>query len=397
MKLCNAMTGVVLWACCAAVFPAVAAEVLYAPNDSAVALPSYQGTASGKRIMASPKFVDDADLNFDDIMLEDMEDVPDETVTKNETTVPPPAPADNIPLLQKSAEDSLPSQSVVKETETAPARPLDNPDKLGTPGKSLTETIKEKKEEAESSKPAEPENSSESTWINKLKAPLSAIGSSANGDAALEGLLDSSKRGRGRSNASVFDISGVMLRMSGQQVDEVMKKRGFQKVYQKFDIPNFIRWRNEETCRNHGVVGYERLESCVVEAAKQDKHQYVSLTKYSKFSTKEEIIVNFTSNFTNNKVYRVIYKSMSPTITGNSPKAMYLRNIKIYDFWKKVNQKYGAPDNRDDVTWGLGSNKPYMRAATGYLLLEDPMLRELDYTRMSREDQRYMNTDIYSF
>ena len=131
------MRGVVLWACCAAVFPAVAAEVLYAPKDSAVALPSYQGTASGKRIMASPKFVDDADLNFDDIMLEDMEDVPDETVTKNETTVPPPAPADNIPLLQKSAEDSLPSQSVVKETETAPARPLDNPDKLGTPGKFL--------------------------------------------------------------------------------------------------------------------------------------------------------------------------------------------------------------------------------------------------------------------
>lgn len=31
-------------------FPAVAAEVLYAPNDSAVALPSYQGSVSGKEL-----------------------------------------------------------------------------------------------------------------------------------------------------------------------------------------------------------------------------------------------------------------------------------------------------------------------------------------------------------
>lgn len=88
---------------------------------------------------------------------------------------------------------------------------------------------------------------------------------------------------------------------------------------------------------------------------------------------------------------------MSQTITGNSPKAIYLRNIKIYDFWKKVNQKYGTPDNKDEVIWGMGGTKPYLQASSGYLLLEDPMLRELDFTRMSREDQRYMNTDLYNF
>ena len=38
-----------------------------------------------------------------------------------------------------------------------------------------------------------------------------------------------------------------------------------------------------------------------------------------------------------------------------------------------------------------------MKAATGFLLLEDPMLKELDYTRMSREDQKYMNTNLYNF
>ena len=75
----------------------------------------------------------------------------------------------------------------------------------------------------------------------------------------------------------------------------------------------------------------------------------------------------------------------------------YLRDIKVYDFWRKINQKYGVPDNREDAIWGMGGNKPYMKAATGFLLLEDPMLKELDYTRMSREDQKYMNTNLYNF
>ena len=46
---------------------------------------------------------------------------------------------------------------------------------------------------------------------------------------------------------------------------------------------------------------------------------------------------------------------------------------------------------------GLGGNKPYLKAVTGMLLLENKMLKELDYTRMSREDQRFLNTNTYTF
>ena len=104
-----------------------------------------------------------------------------------------------------------------------------------------------------------------------------------------------------------------------------------------------------------------------------------------------------TSNFTNNKVYKIMYHTEAANMSGNSPKAEYLRKIKVYDFWKKINQKYGYPDNKQDAIWGLGANKPYLRAITGALLLEDPMLKELDYTRMSREDNKFLNTDIYTF
>lgn len=268
---------------------------------------------------------------------------------------------------------------------------------------SLTDSFKEDGEDKKLKLPIKVEG----TWVDKLATsnPLKTIKDVTSKDEnkeennSLEGMVAaaSGRKINKRSNASVFDISGLMLRMKVEQVEETMQNRGFRKIYQKMEIPNFIRWRNEEKCRLDGVVGYERLDACVINRAKKDKHEYVDTMKFSKFDSQEDIEVRFTSNFTENKAYQITYKSMTPKITGNSPKATYLRNIKVYDFWKKINQKYGAPDNKDDILWGLGGNKPFMKANTGYLRLEDPMFRELDYTRMSREDQRFINSDFYNF
>lgn len=266
--------------------------------------------------------------------------------------------------------------------------------------KSLTETLKE-------SDPEQPKKMLEGTWVEKLATsnPLSLLNIDEEKDdkdkkeSKLEELVKKSrnKDSDGKSNASVFDISGVMLRMNLKQVERTLENRGFRKVNARFEIPNFIKWRNEETCRTKGVVGYERLEACVINMAKKDGHQYMQYIKYVKYDSKEEIEVYFTSNFTENKVYKIVYKSTIANITGNSPKAVYIRNIKVYDFWKKINQKYGHPDNKTTVTWGMGGDKPYLKASTGNLLLEDPMFRELDYTRMSREDQRFINSEFYNF
>ena len=306
---------------------------------------------------------------------------------------PPPS---NLPLTINKPQIDQPNSSKSEETSkkdvSAPAVSQD---------KTLTETLKS---DAGTEKPTVPLPDVENTWVGKLteKNPLSLLNKDEKqSDVTLENLVNDAREtaasSNRRSNASVFDISGVMLRMSLKQVDTTMQNRGFRKVMQKYQIPNFIKWRNEEYCRNSGVVGYERLEACIAQKAKKDNHQYVQTTQYMKYDTKEEMVVTFSSNFTDNKVIKIVYKSQAANITGNSPKAVYLRNIKIYDFWKKINQKYGKPDDKENVTWGMGGDKPFLKASTGYLKLEDPMLRELDYTRMSREDQRYMNTDLYSF
>lgn len=295
-----------------------------------------------------------------------------------------------VPMIQKRMPDSTPVPEVGVSSKS------DIPEASINTTKGLTDNFLGKEPGASDLKLPIPDVGG--TWINKLRSDSDSLIPTLTTGDNLEGMIESSKfTPKGRSNASVFDISGLMLRMTFIQVDDIMKKRGYKMTMQKFEVPNFIKWRNEEKCRASGVIGYERLANCVISLAKKDNHQYIESVKYSKYDTREDVQVRLTSNFTNNKVYKIMYKSMSSTITGNSPKAMYLRNIKIYDFWKKVNQKYGNPDNKDEVIWGMGGNKPYLQASTGYLMLEDPMLNELDYTRMSREDQRYMNTDLYTF
>ncbi|MDR1694175.1 MAG: hypothetical protein LBR70_03165 [Lactobacillaceae bacterium] len=247
------------------------------------------------------------------------------------------------------------------------------------------------------------------TWLDRLRSSAetemksgggssNAAIESAEDKTGLKSLVEESKAsGNKRSNAAVFDVAGAMLRMSPKQIDDVLTRRGYRKTNEVFEIPNFIKWRKEEECRASGVIGYERLANCVIQSSKAENYQYLEKAAYNKFDTQETINIAFTSNFTSNKAYKILYTSLSANVTGNSQKSIYMRNIKVYDFWKRINQKYGQPDNKEDVIWSLGGNKPYMQAKTGRLLLEDPMLRELDYTRMSREDQKFINTNVYNF
>lgn len=258
--------------------------------------------------------------------------------------------------------------------------------------RSLSQNLKQTAPEKVEKKEKAPTETAQS-WIKNLFK-----GKGDKNDSIQKLLNENKLKAKSRkSNAAVFDIAGVMLQMSYAQAEEQLLKRGYRKTNQKMDVPNFIRWRNEEKCRNQGVVGYERLESCIVLLAKKENYYFISQASFNKYDTKETVEVFLSSTFTNNKVYKVTYRTEAANKTGNSAKALYLRNLKVFDFWKKINQKYGEPDNKEDILWGLGTNKPYLQAQTGFLKLEDPVLKDLDINRMAREDQRFIHSDIYTF
>ncbi len=200
-----------------------------------------------------------------------------------------------------------------------------------------------------------------------------------------------------RSNAAYFDISNVKLRMSPKEIEDTLTAQGYRKIQEKLEIPNFIKWRSEELCRLHGVIGFERLNACATMVAKENGFQFIEHQTYNRYITRESIEVYFTSTFTDNLAHRIFYKSSIPFNDSKASKNIYLNNIKIFDFWRRVDLKYGKPDNETEVKWGLGGKKPYLRASTGQLELADPLLKDLDTARMLNEDTRFANTQYYTF
>lgn len=200
-----------------------------------------------------------------------------------------------------------------------------------------------------------------------------------------------------RSNAAYLDISGVKLRMSPKEIETALTTQGYRRIMQDIRIPNFIRWRSEEICRIHGIVGFERLRACAAGIARENGFEYVALEVYNRVSTKETMTVLYTSSFTDNLAHHIIYKSEVPISTSKASPQVYINNLKIYDFWRRVDLRYGPPDNTSEVKWGLGGKKPYMQASTGNLELVDPVLKDLDSARMLNEDSRLSNIPYYNF
>lgn len=200
-----------------------------------------------------------------------------------------------------------------------------------------------------------------------------------------------------KSNAANFDISGIKLRMSPNEAETIMNQQGYKKILERMEVPNFIKWRSEELCRQHGVIGFERLNACALTVARENGYQFVEYQVYNRYITKESIEIYYTSTFTDNLAHYIFYKSDVPFSDSKASKNVYLNNIKVFDFWRRIDLKYGKPDNETEVKWGLGGKKPYMKAGTGRLELSDPLLKDLDTARMLNEDTRFANTQYYTF
>lgn len=200
-----------------------------------------------------------------------------------------------------------------------------------------------------------------------------------------------------KSNAANFDISGIKLRMGPDEIQKILKKMGYRLISQESRVPNFIKWRSEELCRINGVVGFERLAACAANIARVNGFEYVAYESYNRYATRESIEVTYTSTFTDNLSHHIIYKSEVPLSTSKASQNVYINNLKIYDFWRRIDLRYGQPDNASEIKWGLGGKKPYLQASTGRLELVDPLLKDLDISRMLNEDARFTNIEYYTF
>ena len=176
------------------------------------------------------------------------------------------------------------------------------------------------------------------------------------------------------ANVGAFDIAGIMLGMGFDDIHTLFFHNGGLYAPRKKDsiiytIAQEWKYNLDYECRQQQAYNPSELEKCITSLARNRGLLYASQLHLERAATGETITVYFTSNATDNVVWRVVYNN---DLEGDADKFSNQREKKILKFWQDVLDKYGAPNAGGD-TWVSSNNSydPMMTAYYGALDLVD--------------------------
>ena len=223
--------------------------------------------------------------------------------------------------------------------------------------------------------------------------------------ADVDFMLESVSINDDASGAGVgsFDIAGVMLGMNFDDVETLFyKTNGLYSPRRKNSIVYSIhkdwKYNLDYECRQEGIYIPEKLEHCIRTLAKNRGLLYASEMHLVRENTGETLDVYFTSNATDNRVWRVVYKNDVNELEGNTEKFENQREKKILAFWQSVLDKYGVPNSGADK-WASSDNAydPIMTAYYGSLDLVDNGRRVADESQNIRQARENFKAKSYAF
>lgn len=206
----------------------------------------------------------------------------------------------------------------------------------------------------------------------------------------------------GLVNVSEFDIAGIMLGMSFDDVYNLFADGGLYAPRHKnsiiYTIPQEWRFNLDYECRQQGIVIPAELSKCINSLARSRGLLYASEYHLNRSSTGETIDVYFTSNASDNVVYQIKYKNDIDTLEGANEKFSNQREKKLLSFWQNVLNKYGQP-NAGETTWVSSTNKydPMMTAGPGTLELMDMGIAFSDLVVSEKQSRANFKTKPYAF
>ncbi|MBP3544747.1 MAG: hypothetical protein J6J82_00360 [Alphaproteobacteria bacterium] len=228
-----------------------------------------------------------------------------------------------------------------------------------------------------------------------------AIVDSTDADITMDGVelnIDSDV-----ANVSSFDIAGIMLGMSFDDVQTLFfDNRGLYAPRKKNSIIYTIhkdwKYNLDYECRNQGTVIPAELEKCINSLARNRGLLYASELHLVRENTGETVVVYFTSNATDNRVWRVVYNNDVNEQEGDAEKFARQRENKILAFWQNVLDKYGAPNSGSDK-WISSSNSydPMMTAYYGALDLVDNGRNASDHAKNIQDARENFKAKPYAF
>ncbi len=204
-------------------------------------------------------------------------------------------------------------------------------------------------------------------------------------------------------NVKQFDIAGVMLGMNYDQVNDLFfDGSGLYAPRQKNSVVYTInkewKYNLDYECRQNNIFVPAELEKCINSLAKNRGLLYVSEVHLERAYTGETIDIYFTSNATDNIVWKVVYNNDVNQMDGDSEKFANQREKKILAFWQGIVDKYGVP-NSDEDKWISSENAydPMMQAFYGQLVLLDKGLDATDSSENIQKARENFQAKPYAF
>ena len=228
-----------------------------------------------------------------------------------------------------------------------------------------------------------------------------AITDSADTDITMEDVLLNTEADV--ANVASFDIAGILLGMQFEDVQTLFfKNKGLYAPREKNSIIYTIhpdwKYNLDYECRIQGTVIPTELETCINSLAKSRGLLYASELHLVRENTGETVVVYFTSNATDNVVWRVVYNNDVNEQEGDAEKFARQRENKILAFWQSVLDKYGAPNSGND-RWISSTNSydPMLIAYYGALDLIDNGRNASDQAKNIQTARENFKAKPYAF
>jgi len=200
-----------------------------------------------------------------------------------------------------------------------------------------------------------------------------------------------------------FDIAGAMLGMSYDDINNIFFENSSLYAPRKKDSVMYsvnTEWKYnlDYECRQNNIFVPEQIENCIYSLARDRGLLYVSEIHLERAVTGETIDIYFTSNATDNVVWKIVYKNDVDTMEGTGPKFENQHTKKILAFWQNVLDKYGTP-NSDEDKWISSENSydPMMKAYFGQLELTDNGMNVTDLSINMQTANEKFQAKPYAF
>ena len=223
------------------------------------------------------------------------------------------------------------------------------------------------------------------------------------GDTDLNAESVSLNQGADPITVNNFDIAGIMLGMSFDDVETLFFKiKGLYSPREKdsiiYSIQKDWKYNLDYECRQQGIYAPAELDQCIKTLARDRGLLYASELHLVRENTGETIVVYFTSNASDNVVWRVLYNNDVNEVEGDHEKFADQREKKILAFWQGVLDKYGAPNSGTDK-WISTNNAydPMMTAYYGSLDLVDNGRNASDMARNVQQARENFRAKPYAF